>query len=453
MLRDQRGSGSTPAATVGERPGKRAQKDDRKELGHRYDAEPGAGMGEGPGEPANRDALHPDADQRDGIAARVNAVVPVCEGLDDISQAGGEQPITENSQPKNSMSSLRAHTILHSAVIRPQSTTYWLILVGPAFSPFRPTDSRPHPPPPATPASGGQPPGGRHPLPQCGRGATQPARAGWVRVARTISTWLVVLTAAAAFAADPPVQFSPPAPPRDATTDAATYDHCMRLARQHPAEARGLAQAWHERGGAHPADHCAAVALIGLKQYKEAATRLEALAQAMTNAPASLRAEVLDQAGQAWGLAGDPVRAYAAAGAAVALAPNDPDLLIDRAQAAASAGYFDKTLADLDQVLKTSPNHVEALIYRASAYRARDRLDPALADIERALTLAPNSAPALLERGNIRRLQGDGDAARRDWERVGQLAPGSPADMAARANLERMERSKRQQPARSTNGR
>jgi len=259
-----------------------------------------------------------------------------------------------------------------------------------------------------------------------------------VRVARTISTCLVVLTAAAAFAADPPVQFSPPAPPRDATTDAATYDHCMRLARQHPAEARGLAQAWHERGGAHPADHCAAVALIGLKRYKEAATRLEALAQAMTNAPASLRAEVLDQAGQAWGLAGDPVRAYAAAGAAVALAPNDPDLLIDRAQAAASAGYFDKTLADLDQVLKADPLRADALIYRASANRALDRLDPALADIEKALARMPDSAPALLERGNIRRLKGDADGARRDWERVGQLAPGSAADLAARANIGRL---------------
>ena len=55
----------------------------------------------------------------------------------------------------------------------------------------------------------------------------------------------------------------------------------------------------------------------------------------MTTAPIALRAEVLDQAGQAWGLAGDPVRAYAAAETAVALQPNDPELLIDRAAAAA----------------------------------------------------------------------------------------------------------------------
>ena len=144
--------------------------------------------------------------------------------------------------------------------------------------------------------------------------------------------------------------------PRNAEADAATYERCMKLAKQNPATAQKLASAWHERGGAHPADHCAAVALNGLKQYKEAAIRLEALAQSMTTAPTALRAEVFDQAGQAWGLAGDPARAYAAAGTAVTLLPNDTDLLIDRAQAAASAGYFDKAVDDLDHVLKANPD-------------------------------------------------------------------------------------------------
>src|ERR1700730_15006181 len=247
---------------------------------------------------------------------------------------------------------------------------------------------------------------------------------------------LLILAWGKAAAAEPPVQS---AAPRDAAVEAATYERCMKLARQNPGEARSLAHRWHERGGAHPADHCAAVALIGLKQYKEAAIRLEALAQSMTTAPPGLRGEVLDQAGQAWGLAGDPVRAYAAAGAAVALQPNDLDLLIDRAAAAAAAGYLDKAVADLDQVLKADPRRIDALTYRAAANRALDRLDPALVDVEKALALAPSSVPALLERGNLRRLKGDRAGARQDWVRVGQLAPGSKADMAARANIERLD--------------
>jgi tetratricopeptide (TPR) repeat protein len=212
----------------------------------------------------------------------------------------------------------------------------------------------------------------------------------------------------------------------------------MKLARQDPHAAQALAERWGRRGGAHPAEHCAAVALISLGKYKEGAAQLQALAQAMGKAPASLRADVLDQAGQAWLLAGDSGRAYAAAREAVNLAPGDPELLIDRAEAAAAAGDFGRALADLDHVLKTDPDRVDALIYRASAYRSLDRLDPARADIDKAVAEAPRSAAALLERGNIRRLAGDRDGARHDWEAVGRLAPGSPEDMAARANIEHL---------------
>lgn len=257
----------------------------------------------------------------------------------------------------------------------------------------------------------------------------------WRRGPRIFCQALPLVLAGIAAAAEPLQSTGP----RNAEAEAATYDRCMKFAKHDAAAARKMAETWHERGGAHPADHCAAVALIGLKQYKEAASRLEALAQAMTTAPAALRAEVLDQAGQAWLLSGDPVRAYAAAGSAVALLPNDLDLLIDRAEAAASVGYFDRAVADLDRVLTADPRRVDALIYRASANRALDRLDPALADVEKALAQAPNSPPALLERGNIRRLKGDPAGARQDWERVGQLAPGSEADLAARANIEHLE--------------
>jgi tetratricopeptide (TPR) repeat protein len=250
--------------------------------------------------------------------------------------------------------------------------------------------------------------------------------------------YLLFITAAAA-AAEPTSSPTRPAGPRNAEADAATYDRCVKLAKQNPGAAQSLAQTWHEQGGAHPAEHCAAVALVGLKRYKEAATRLEALAQAMTTAPAGLRADVFDQAGQAWLLAGDAVRAYAAAGQALGLQPNDPELLLDRAEAAASAGYYDKAVADLDHVLKADPGRVEALIYRASANRALSRRDAALADVEKALALTPNSVPGLLERGNVRRLNGDLEGARADWERIGQIAPGSQADMAARANIEHLE--------------
>jgi tetratricopeptide (TPR) repeat protein len=247
------------------------------------------------------------------------------------------------------------------------------------------------------------------------------------------------LAAEAPAPAEPPLLSAPRPlsvrPPRSAEIDAATYQRCLALARQDPAAARKFADEWHQRGGAHPADHCRAVALIGLKEHKQAATDLEKLAQVMVSAPAGLRAEVLDQAAQAWLLAGDPGRAYAAAGAALGLHPDDADILVDRAEAAGAAGWYGKAVDDLNRVLKRDPARLDALIYRASAYRKDDRLDPALADAEAALKIAPDSAAALLERGNIRAVRGDLDGARQDWARVLALSPGGAAEAAAKANI------------------
>lgn len=261
--------------------------------------------------------------------------------------------------------------------------------------------------------------------------------------ARGLAALLVALISAPAIAAQAT------APPQSKVeAEEATYEHCMTLAKTDPGAARDMAAKWSTRGGAHPADHCYAVALIGLKQYKPAAERLDKLAAAMlTTAPDSLRAEVLDQAGQAWLLAGDAARAYNDAGAALALAPNDPDILIDRAEAAGEAGWFDKAVADLSTVLKADPRRVDALIYRATAYRALNKLDPALADADAAVRLAPNSAQAVLERGNIRGLRGDVAGAREDWQTAMTLAPGSAAALAAKANLARLNAPAPQPPA------
>jgi tetratricopeptide (TPR) repeat protein len=222
--------------------------------------------------------------------------------------------------------------------------------------------------------------------------------------------------------------------------EAEQYDRCMAQARTDPAAARDTAQRWKMRGGAHPAEHCEAVALIGLEQYPEAARRLEALADAMAKAPPELRAEVLDQAGQAWLLAGETVRAHATLTQALAIAPDNLDLLTDRAAAAGALGKHGEALADLDRVLAREPARADALTFRASARRALGQLDAALADAEAAVRLAPRSPDALLERGNILGLRGDAEGARRDWEQVARLAPTSEAAAAAKTNLARLRK-------------
>jgi tetratricopeptide (TPR) repeat protein len=252
----------------------------------------------------------------------------------------------------------------------------------------------------------------------------------------------VLLAAAPASDTHKPAAPAPPpaAPLIDESAQAAKYARCIRLAKTRPAAGESFAATWRRQGGGHPAWQCRAVALFGLGRYREAAKSFDALAQAMARAPASLRAGALDQAGQAWLMAGDPVRAYADCGAAAALRPGDPELLIDEAETAAAASYYHKAIEALDQVLTADPKRLDALIYRAAAYRALHRPAPALADIEKALAEAPNSLPARLERGNIRLLAGDIAGARRDWTWVARRAPKSAAGRAASANLARLAR-------------
>jgi tetratricopeptide (TPR) repeat protein len=218
------------------------------------------------------------------------------------------------------------------------------------------------------------------------------------------------------------------------------YERCMALARSNPEAGRDMAQRWRAGGGAHPAEHCEAVALIGLGQFPEAARQLEALADEMAKAPADLRAEVLGQAGQAWLLAGDTAKAHAVLSQAVAIAPDDLDLLTDRAAAAGALGKSEEALADLDRVLAKDPRRADALTFRAAAKRALGRLDAALADADAALKLAPSSPDALLERGNVLGMKGDAKGARRDWEQAAKLAPASAAAAAAKANLARLKK-------------
>ena len=237
---------------------------------------------------------------------------------------------------------------------------------------------------------------------------------------------------AAAAAGTPPTAAATTTPPIDPS---AHYQVCLNEARRAPQEALAAAEDWRNAGGGFPAEHCVAVALFGLKRYAEAAQKFEDLAGRMMASGPDLRAGALDQAGQAWLLAGRPDAAAAAFAAALRLTSGAPDLLIDSARAAAEAKRWKIAIADLDQVLKRDPDRADALVYRASAYRQLGVLDRARADADRALALAPDNVEGHLERGNIRRLEGDAAGARADWRAVLRLGPGSPAAQAATENL------------------
>lgn len=252
---------------------------------------------------------------------------------------------------------------------------------------------------------------------------TRPRRLRHLAAAAAVAA---ALPAAAAFAQQP-------------VDDAWMYRECMRLAAEQPREAWEKAGQWLGLAGGEPARHCAAVALIGLEEYKEAAERLEMLATTSTRPP-EVRAGMLAQAAQAWILDGNLMRAAAAQTTALELTPDDPVLLIDRAVTLGAAKNYAEALVDLDRALALAPDTVEALVYRATAHRYLDHQALARADIDRALAVAPENPPALLEKGIQARLSGDDDGARAAWKRLlAVAAPDSPEAAQARDNIARLE--------------
>jgi len=223
--------------------------------------------------------------------------------------------------------------------------------------------------------------------------------------------------------------------PQDDEDRQAIHDRCVALARDKPQEALEKAKVWRGEGGGFAADHCIAMALFEMKDYRGAAERFETLAADMMAEPSKQRANALDQAGQAWLDANDAARAKLNFDAALALDADDADLLIDRAEALAALHDYRGAVADLTHVLKIEPKRAEAYIYRGAAYRALDHMDLALQDIERGVRLDPNNPNGFLERGNVKLIKGDVAGARADWQRVIKLAPNSPAAAAAKTNL------------------
>lgn len=216
------------------------------------------------------------------------------------------------------------------------------------------------------------------------------------------------------------------------------YRNCLILAKQKPEQGWEEAIAWQSLGGGEAARHCAAVALIGLAKYGEAATRLETLANESVRADA-VRAEMMAQAAQAWMLMGDIPRADAAQRSALILSPGNPDILLDHAVLLAQVSHYREAVDVLSAVLRSQPNRVEALTLRASAFRYLDNLPGAEDDIATALRLDPEFTDALLERGILSRMKGEDSAAREAWLKAIDLAPESTAADTARRNLEKMD--------------
>ena len=216
----------------------------------------------------------------------------------------------------------------------------------------------------------------------------------------------------------------------------AQYEACLARAQSDPSGALILASSWAKSGGGAPAEHCAAVALVGLRRFAEAGAKLDALGQSPTTGAVDMRTAIYDQAGNAWLLAGQPDRAVGSFSAALAIDPLDADLLADRARANAFKKNWAKAESDLTAALMVAPDRADLYVLRGSARHGMGRRADARADFEHALKLQPGNADALVERGTAKLEDGDVAGARADWQRVVTMVPGTAAAESARQHLE-----------------
>jgi len=213
------------------------------------------------------------------------------------------------------------------------------------------------------------------------------------------------------------------------------YANCMATARSNPEAAEADAQAWLAEGGGGAAEHCLAVALIGLGRYAEAGEALEKLARALPQTESSTIADLFGQAAQAWLLDGSYDRAIAVLDQSIKLAPYNVEFLIDRAVARASAARYWEAIDDLNEAEEMAPGRPDILVLRATAYRFVEVPELAKEDLDRVLAKDPRNPDALFERGMLNAMAGDIAAAREDWQLVVQIAPGSVAAETAKENL------------------
>jgi tetratricopeptide (TPR) repeat protein len=218
-------------------------------------------------------------------------------------------------------------------------------------------------------------------------------------------------------------------------TDSQHYRLCLAASSNNPISALADAEDWIKDGGGVPAQHCAALALVGLKRYAQAGARLDKVAADKAVPDASFRSALSDQAGNAWLLAGNGARAVQSFTAALALSGGDADLFADLARAQAMRKNWQEVDLDLNAALQMMPRRADLLILRASARRALKRYPEARADIEAALKIKPGDGGALVERGLLRRQLGDLGGARRDFQAA--LKTGAAAE--AQENLDQLK--------------
>ncbi|PKP82131.1 MAG: hypothetical protein CVT79_07530 [Alphaproteobacteria bacterium HGW-Alphaproteobacteria-18] len=187
-----------------------------------------------------------------------------------------------------------------------------------------------------------------------------------------------------------------------AAAEARKLEACVAKIETAPDEAYEDGLAWTFEGNRPGARQCTALALIALGNAEEGAIRLENLAMSSDGGTMEQRAVYLSQAGNAWLQIGAAEAAAVSFSEALRLAPNENDLLLDRATAYMLIDKWDEALKDLNIAIANTPGDATAHQMRAEVHLNKDALDLAMKDVETAMAADPKNIDTLLVRGRVR---------------------------------------------------
>ena len=199
--------------------------------------------------------------------------------------------------------------------------------------------------------------------------------------------------------------------PLGAGANDARYQACSKKASSNPQAALKEAEAWMIESNVASAQHCKAIALFGLKRYRESAAELQRLAIRLEKSDRMLWANVLHQAARSWELSGNRQRAIASLEYAISgldeLAHDKAsaarvlgDILIKRAEVYEKEGDRFKAIQDLDHAVSLQPTNDKVRLARADLLVKMGETAMAKEDLQSILKRNPrhSAAKALMKK-------------------------------------------------------
>lgn len=189
-------------------------------------------------------------------------------------------------------------------------------------------------------------------------------------------------------------------------TASQTYKDCTQLSTQDPAASLIKADAWLKNDDTVAPHHCRAMALYGLKQYKDAGAELDAVRTKIDPSQIKLRSYVTQQAARAWveaGNAENAIRVLTEQVNELTMTQGDnltqsklaTDMLLDRSRIRVNYGQLAQGVQDLDQAISLSPGNEQVLLQRAKIFAQLGDTALAQQDLQVVLRMNPKQAEAI----------------------------------------------------------